>query len=73
MSVFDDAKKNESYEPRAKTSQERAAGRYSVAPNKTPETPVLADAEKNPRGQVPDEFYNGAPPRQLSTSGKVRT
>lgn len=72
MSTYDTAKKNESYEPRAKTSQERAQARYSPVANKTPETPVLADAEKNPRGDVPDEFYNGAPQRQLSTSGKVR-
>lgn len=72
MSTYDTAKKNQSYEPRATTSQERAAARYSPVPNKTPETPVLADAERNPRGEVPDPIYAASPARQICNDGKVR-
>lgn len=60
------------YDAKAKTGQERADARYSFPPNKTPETPLLAEAEKNPRGQVPDPQYNGAPMRQVCNDGKVR-
>lgn len=61
------------YKIRAKTGQQLAASRYSPVPNKTPMSdPVLDDAESNPRGQVADEVFNGAPTRQISNSGKVR-
>lgn len=60
------------YDSKAKTGTARAAARYSTVPNKTPASPVLAEARENPRGQVPDERYAGAPARQISNSGKVR-
>lgn len=58
------------YDAKAKTGQERAAARYSAVPNKTPESPVLAEARKNPRGQVPDDEYAAAPARQVCNDGK---
>lgn len=61
------------FKSEAKTGQARADARYSPVLNKTPMSdPVLADAERNPRGQVPDDNYNGAPARQVCNDGKVR-
>lgn len=61
------------YKSEAKTGQARADARYSPVPNKTPTSdPVLAAAEANPRNQVPDYDYNGAPARQVCNDGKVR-
>ena len=58
------------YAKEAKTGQERADARYDVVPNRTPESPVIAEARKNPRGEVPDDNYAGAPARQVCNDGK---
>lgn len=60
------------YKSQSKTNQQRADARYDVVPNKTPASPVLAEARLNPKGQVPDETYAGSPARQVCSDGKVR-
>lgn len=60
------------FKSQSKTGEQRADARYDTVPNKTPASPVLAEARKNPKGQVPDELYAGAPARQVCNDGKVR-
>ena len=60
------------FKSQAKTGQQIADARYDAVKNKTPESPVMAEARKNPKGQVPDEVYTAAPTRQISNYGNVR-
>lgn len=58
---------------RTKSNQQRATARYGESKaGDLRAGPLIADAEKNPKLQVPDESYNGAPARQICDTGEVK-